>query len=180
MKSAFEIYKEMLTADFRPVIQFMLRENESMTEIDALQGLDGVIQWMAGHAAVPHMDQTYVMLNGSVDDAFHAFILNTRLYMKFCKEHVGFFIHHTPVEDHEAEALFLEGGIDYTITFLEDSFGDQLSSSLKAWSVGHKKGALKAVAVSCKFGMNIAEDPSILKHFGIPSIVERWKPNIAA
>lgn len=175
MKTALEIYREMLKADFRPVLNFMLRENAELTEVDALCHLDSLVQWMAGHAAAPHMEHSYVMLHGPVDNAFHSFILNTRLYMKFCKEYVGFFIHHTPVEDHEAQKMSLEGDIDYTINFLRDSFGNELSSSLKAWQEDHAEGRIAISAVSCRWGFNIKEDPSILEHFGLVSIVDHWK-----
>lgn len=174
MLSALEIYERMKTVDLSPVRALMMRENPHYTVEEVDEAMDGLLQWMAGHSAAPHFDQTYVMLFGPVDEAFHAFILNTRIYMHFCKEHVGFFIHHTPVDEEEAAELFEEGSLDYTVNFLEETFGDALSPALRAWGEGIRSGQLGASAVSCRWGLNTQADPSILEHFGLPSITNRW------
>lgn len=41
-----------------------------------------------------------------VDDIWHSFILCTKEYQKFCKEHIGYFLHHTPNEDKYDEKSF--------------------------------------------------------------------------
>jgi hypothetical protein len=40
-----------------------------------------------------------------VDDAWHEFILSTRLYEKFCSKAIGHFLHHTPAEAMPAPTL---------------------------------------------------------------------------
>lgn len=164
----------MKAVDMSAVHALLVRENPHLTTQQADQAIDALMQWLAGHAVAPHVEPAYVMLFGVVDDAFHAFILNTRAYMKFCKEQVGFFIHHTPVSDSEASELLESGALDYTVDFLLTEFGDTLSPLLHDWYRGVKEGTLGAAAVSCKWGMNIAEDPSILEHFGLVSITRRW------
>jgi hypothetical protein len=152
----------------------MRRGNPQLIGRRADEALEGLLQWLAGHAAAPHHEQSYVMLLGDVDEAFHAFILNTRLYMRFCKEHVGFFIHHTPADEELAAELQANGSLRYTVNFLEDAFGESLSPSLCDWCDGVRSGRLGAAAVSCLWKLNSAEDPSILAHFGLTDITQRW------
>ena len=174
MKSAREIYREMMSFDITPARSLMKRENPNLSDDEVEHAMKGLLQWLAGHAAAPHNQQAYVMLLGPVDEAFHAFILNTRLYMRFCRDHVGFFIHHTPVETELAAKLEADGSLHYTVDFLETEFGDTLSPQLRAWCDGVRSGELSATAVSCLWGQNVQEDPSILEHFGLVSIVKRW------
>lgn len=154
-------YNEMREFDFDPVVSLIKREGfVEDTKIDV--SLDGLIQWLAGHAVKKH-DDPYVMLHGDVDRVFHAFILNTKLYTKFCIEHVGFFIHHTPLDAELASQPLILQGIDYTINFLDNEFREILSPSLKKWLEDHKKGLLNVSAVSCV--RNGHDDISIAEEF---------------
>lgn len=38
-------------------------------------------------------------LRGRIDDLFHVFILNTRLYHEFCERVFGQYLHHSPADD---------------------------------------------------------------------------------
>ena len=167
-------YEKMRKVDLSAVRGLMLRENPQLTNREVEESIEGMLQWLAGHASAPHNEKSYVMLFGPVDEAFHSFILNTRLYMRFCKEEVGFFIHHTPVEEELAAELVADGSLEYTVNFLDEAFGEKLSPALRVWCEGVRSGKLGASAVSCLWGQNIAEDPSILAHFGLTSITQRW------
>lgn len=48
------------------------------------------------------------MPSRSVDYAWHEFILNTKEYKKFCKNNIGWFVHHTPEGNSEEEVQEFE------------------------------------------------------------------------
>lgn len=140
-------YIEMKDFNFSAVEALIRREN--LIGDDKIgDSIEGLIQWLAGHAVKKH-EQTYVMLHGDIDKAFHAFVLNTKLYTQFCVEKVGFFIHHTPLDAEQANREIVLDGIDYTVSFLKEGFGNRLSKSLNRWVVDHKNGLLSVSAVSC-------------------------------
>ena len=68
-----------------------------------------------------------------IDDAWHEFILFTRMYANFCEEKFGRFIHHTPDSDGEANrAQFRTFEAIYTEVFPDQSmFSLKNSESMK-------------------------------------------------
>jgi len=143
-------FREMKRSfDTNALIRFAVRDGYSTDEDAAARDLDGVLQWLACHAVKEHAEQPYVMMNGSVDEMYHALMLNTRVYLHFCREYIGFFIHHTPVDDVQADEIKLAGGIDYTMAFLVESFGSELTPALQSWVCAHERGELNASSVSC-------------------------------
>lgn len=153
----------------------MRREHPEFSASEINEAFDAWLQWMAGHVVNPHQENTYVMLLGPIDEAFHASILCTRKYMEFCKTKVGFFIHHTPVSEEEAVELTNDGAILYTINFLRKQFGQNLAPMLVRWEDDYSKGKLCPSAVSCKWGLNSQADSEFLAHFGLTSFTDRWK-----
>lgn len=135
--------EEMRTFDMKKVIAFILKEGWMENEVVAMAAVDALLMWLAGHAVTNHQTP-YVMMEGPVDKAFHALILNTRLYYAFCQKHVGFFINHTPLDAQSANEFRILGGISYTTSFLSAEFGPELSSLLKDW-----EGIQDIAAVSC-------------------------------
>lgn len=131
------------------LVRFAVRDSYAPNEIAARDSLDGALQWLACHAVKEHAEQPYVMMNGPVDEMYHALMLNTRLYLHFCREYIGFFIHHTPVDDAQADEIRIAGGIDYTLSFLQDAFGVDLSPTLHNWVAAHQSGELGVSSVSC-------------------------------
>ncbi len=129
-------------------INFMLKSGWAKTENQAKQKLDAAIQWLAGHAIKPKADM-YVMLEGEVDDGLHALILHTKWYAEFCDRHIGFFIHHTPLDAETADKLKLEGAIRNTANFLVNEFGDELNPLLREWKEKSDGGLLTVSDVSC-------------------------------
>ena len=147
MSKASTLYQEMKSFNVRPVISLLKRERWLEDDDAISDAIDGLLQWFAGHAVYKH-ELPYVMMNGNVDKAFHAFILNTRLYADFCKKHVGFFINHTPLDAEDTNALVVMGGVDYTVNFLKDSF-PYLSPALQEWVRKNDAGEFTISAVSC-------------------------------
>ncbi|MEU7633837.1 hypothetical protein AB0C34_28310 [Nocardia sp. NPDC049220] len=56
----------------------------------------GLRQWLACCAAAMRDDQVIGMPSHAVDEAWHGFILCTRLYAEFCAAAYGRFLHHFP------------------------------------------------------------------------------------
>ena len=147
---ALKKFKDMKSSfDCEGLVQFAVRAGHATDEVSARRNLDGVLLWLACHAVKEHAEQPYVMMNGPVDEMYHALILNTRTYLHLCREYIGFFIHHTPVNDVEADKIKVVGGITYTIDFLQRAFGSELAPALCRWVDAHDSGELHASSVSC-------------------------------
>jgi len=148
--SAQQRYEVMKSSfDLEPVVAFAVRDGYLPDEAKASRAFDGLLQWLAGHAVEEHPEHPYVMMNGEVDQAFHALILNTRTYLHFCRNFVGFFIHHTPLTDTVLAEYNIMSGVDYTVDYLAKAYGDNLAPALQGWVRAHQQGELTAAAVSC-------------------------------
>lgn len=79
-------------------VQELLHQYELFIHLKAINGPDG-------GALSP---------SPAVDAVWHEHILNTKMYHKFCTEHIGWFVHHEPDVPAYAEtlALFDELGIE--------------------------------------------------------------------
>lgn len=146
---ALERYRIMQTYELKPIIAFAVRDGYLPDHKSAQRAFDGILQWLAAHAVDEHRDKPFVMMNGDVDRAFHALLLNTRAYLHFCRDFVGFFIHHTPVMDQRASGYDIAGGIDYTVNYLQAAFGPALAPALTDWVRSYERGELFATSVSC-------------------------------
>lgn len=160
--------------DLAPIIAFAVRDSYLPDETTAKRAFDGLLQWVAGHAVEEHPEHPYVMMNGEVDQAFHAFLLNTRSYLHFCRDYVGFFIHHTPIVDVTATQYEIAAGIDYTVGYLDATYGDQLAPSLRDWAILHQRGMLTATSVSC-----VSNGPDRIAHdmIGVADFRRFWDTN---
>jgi hypothetical protein len=61
----------------------------------------------------------------SVDRIWHAFILNTALYAAVCEKHIGFPVHHDPLDpyrEEEAKAVYAK----QTLVALHETYGTML------------------------------------------------------
>lgn len=143
----YEVMKNSF--DLTPLITFAVRDGYLPDEVTAKRAFDGLLQWLAGHAVEEHPEHPYVMMNGEVDQAFHAFILNTRSYLHFCRNFVGFFIHHTPLTDAVMTEHDILTGVDYTVNYLKQAYGDNLAPALQDWVRAHQQAELTASSVSC-------------------------------
>lgn len=64
------------------------------------QQLDMVFQGLRDYFRICHRAKKRMVSMPSqvIDDAWHEFILSTRIYQKFCNKALGRFLHHTPAE----------------------------------------------------------------------------------
>ncbi len=135
-------------SNFKPIVKTMIRENWVKSEARANDLIEAFLQWflVANHS---EHDKPYVMFHGPVDKVFHAFVLNTEFYAIFCDTHVGKFINHNPLDSELSLIAEERGGIEYTITLLQQIYGDKLHPELKKWVRLAVKGKLKASSISC-------------------------------
>jgi hypothetical protein len=160
--------------DFGPVIRFAVESGFAPDEESAQTALDGTLQWLVGHGMDEHAEAPYVMMNGEVDEMFHALILNTRTYLQLCREHIGFFIHHTPLDADGARRV--EEGIGYTIDYITTLFGADVSPAIMRWKEQFDRGELNATSVSCVSNSYDAAPSELL---GIDDFRTFWDRNIA-
>lgn len=75
------------------------------------QQLDMVFQGLRDYFRICHRagNRMVSMPSQVVDDAWHEFILSTRIYEKFCNKALGRFLHHTPAEAMPTPTLAKEG-----------------------------------------------------------------------
>ena len=145
--------------DFSPIVRTMIREGWSKNEDEAFQLIDAFLQWIA---LVPFTDpkMAYVMLLTPVDHAFHAFVLNTEFYQRFCMNHIGFFVHHNPLDDAMSNKIKSRGGVFYTVELLREQYGEALHPQLIDWCVKVKSGEYTVSSISC-VGCDYPDDENL-------------------
>lgn len=116
--------------DYSQIVWTMRRYHEEMSEERANQLLDAFLQWIS-LAPLNTKTQWITMFKTDVEEAFHCFVLNTRLYRQFCEKFLGFFFHHDPLV--EESGLEIEAAARFTLDQLEESFGDRLNPEFKLW-----------------------------------------------
>lgn len=73
--------------------------------------------------------ESLVMLKGSVDQVWHAYILHTRLYRSLCERYIGSFLEHQPQAERPSDRQICE-----TVERLYSRYVDDLSPLLATWS----------------------------------------------
>lgn len=75
------------------------------------QQIDMVFQGLRDYFRICHRARKRMvsMPSQAVDDAWHEFILSTRIYEKFCNKALGRFLHHTPAEAMSTPTFANEG-----------------------------------------------------------------------
>ncbi len=75
------------------------------------QQLDMVFQGLKDYFRISHRAKNRMVSMPSqvIDDAWHEFILSTRIYEKFCTKAMGRFLHHTPAEAMSTPTLAKDG-----------------------------------------------------------------------
>ena len=135
------LYDEMLRGfDYSQITWTMRRYNDDMTQESADELLDAFLQWIS-LAPLNTADQWITMFQTDVEEAFHCFVLNTRLYRDFCEQYLGFFFHHDPLVEESGPEI--EAAARFTLEQLEASFGESLSPELKEWRVQFDSGDYK-------------------------------------
>jgi hypothetical protein len=125
------LYDEMRSGfDYSQIIWTMRRYNEDMTETRAHELLDAFLQWIS-LAPLNTRERWITMFKTDVEEAFHCFVLNTRLYKEFCQQFLGFFFHHDPLVEEAGPEI--EAAAKFTVETLEECFGPGLNPELKDW-----------------------------------------------
>ena len=125
------LYREMLEQfDYGQIRWTIQRYNPDITEARADEMVNAFLQWMA-LAPLNTPERYVVMFNTPVEEAFHNFVLNTRLYGKFCNQFLGYFFHHDPLTQESGPEV--EPLAKYTIELLQEAYGDELHPLLQDW-----------------------------------------------
>lgn len=126
MQDAKQRYTKMCAnldaGDYDIVVRTMLREGLAQTEEVARQKLDAFFQWFSILA-----DGGRHQMTERVDKAWHAMVINTEIYRKFCDEFVGQFVDHNPAD---VQANSNEQKSEYarkTLARLQKVFGDSMN-----------------------------------------------------
>jgi hypothetical protein len=125
------LYEEMIKDfDYSQINWTIRRYNNSISETDANQMIDAFLQWIS---LTPfNTREIYmVMFKTPVEEAFHNFVLNTRIYQVFCQKFLGYFFHHDPMVQETGPEV--ERIAKYTVEMLEKTFGADLNPLLKEW-----------------------------------------------
>lgn len=133
-----ELYAAMKSEfDYSQITWTMLRYNEGMTQTEAERLLDAFLQWIS-LAPLNSKDRFITMFKTPVEEAFHNFVLNTRLYRQFCDQFLPFFFHHDPIVSEAREDV--HEWAKYTVELMEAEFGDDLSPELTLWRTQFDNG----------------------------------------
>lgn len=144
-KGGHALYDRMRTDfDYSQIVWTMLRYNDGVSRERAEALLDAFLQWVS---LVPlNTPEAYVvMFKTPVEEAFHSFVLNTRLYDQFCNRFLGAFFHHDPLT--EETGAEVEGLARYTVKLLEQEFGPSLHPELREWETQLSEGTYKVACV---------------------------------
>ena len=143
---SLELYYRMKSEnDFTPILTTSVRECgvESLEYADKL--LDAFLQWFS---LIPSLKASQkLQMIREVDPIWHALILNTKFYRKFCITYIGNFVDHDPT-DVELE----EGKVEYarfTLSLLRKTFPTNLNENLR----------LLAGGATCCFSAGCGNDP---------------------
>ncbi len=129
MEKAQELYRRMKTKDFSVVIDTAVRECGVKTHERAHELLDAFLQWFALIPEATTIEPLQMLR--SVDRIWHAMILNTVFYREFCKEFVGGFVDHNPM-DVVRDASGKRAYADHTLMLVERTYGDGANPALYA------------------------------------------------
>jgi hypothetical protein len=147
-KNALKLYARLKEVDVTPAVKVMLREGWASSPSMAHYFIDALLQWLA---VLPFAadGKMYVMFGKDLDRAFHAFVLNTKFYSKFCGDHFGFFVDHDPVDQEEWNDRQLRAGLDYTMSILEQTYANGLHPELRRWVERNREGKVPVTAIEC-------------------------------
>jgi len=131
LKAGKILYREMKdNFDYSQISWTIRRYTPSITEAEADNMIDAFLQWIA---LTPRntMELYMVMFKTPVEEAFHNFVLNTRIYGQFCEKFLGYFFHHDPMVQETGPEV--EKIARFTVEQLEKTYGGELNPLLKDW-----------------------------------------------
>lgn len=100
--------RRLSTAFFPEALQAKIKSTyPHLSEEQTIEVLEGLRDFfLICNAAGRRM---VAMPSQAVDVAWHEFILHTRRYQRFCQQHLGRFLHHTPAEAMESPTIAQQG-----------------------------------------------------------------------
>jgi len=127
MNSGKPLYTEMVQAfDYAAVVDTAV-EHYGLERSEANSCFDGLLQWLSLiplTAAKAGSGQPVQMVE-TIDKLWHAFILHTKLYRKFCDRFFGRYIDHDPLDRFDAE-ISKKQYARFTLAALRAEFGDDV------------------------------------------------------
>lgn len=120
------LYQRLMAWEFEPLVDRLV-EKEGFSEPDAREVFGNVKQFLYLGYRCEGLPSARMAPPESIDKAWHAFILFTRVYARFCHEHFGVFMHHTPFTRTQREAMRADGQglrlLKATVAGAQDAFG---------------------------------------------------------
>ncbi|MSR48190.1 MAG: hypothetical protein EXS13_14210 [Planctomycetes bacterium] len=108
--------------DYTPVLDTAV-QHYALDRATAADLFDGLLQWLS---AIPFARPGQpIQQVESIDRLWHAFVLNTKLYRRFCDRCFGRYIDHDPLDRNVAE-LSKKQYARFTLATLEQEFGSEL------------------------------------------------------
>ena len=122
------LYTAMRTAfDYTPVLDTAV-QHYALDRTSAASHFDGLLQWLS---AIPFARPGQpIQQVEAIDRLWHAFVLNTKLYRRFCDRFFGRFIDHDPLDRNFAE-LSKKQYARFTLATLEQEFGAELHPAFR-------------------------------------------------
>jgi hypothetical protein len=112
----------------KEIIKTMLRENPNISESQANSRVDALCQWLS-LVKLAKKESLALQMLSSLDEAWHAFILNTKLYREFCDKNFGFQVDHDPIEAVNEDVPRKEYAL-FTLWALKKVYGNKLNPLL--------------------------------------------------
>jgi hypothetical protein len=130
--------------DFSQISWTIRRYNSEINEARSEELVDAFLQWVS--LAPRNTNQQFItMFQGPVEEAFHCFVLNTRLYRSFCEKFLGYFLHHDPVIDENVPDI--ASAAEYTVNSLQAEFDVSLHPDLQDWCKQFVEGSYEVACV---------------------------------
>ena len=122
------LHAAMLTAfDYTPVLDTAV-QHCGLSRAEAASLFNGLLQWLS---AIPFARPGQpIQQVESIDKLWHAFVLNTKLYRRFCDRFFGRFIDHDPLDRNFAE-LSKKQYARFTLATLTEEFGADLHPAFR-------------------------------------------------
>lgn len=158
---ALALYKKLKKVNVGVVVATLIKEGHACGQEDALHQIDACLQWMA-LAQFVEPNKMLVMFDRKIDNAFHAFVLNTRFYAGFCEKAFGSFLHHDPLDVQTTPIDEVKCGIEYTITSFKYVYG----SGMNPLIAEHVSRGISVKAITC-LSRQCVDNESPAAHAGI-------------
>ncbi len=112
--------------DFADILKTSVRECGVKNIEHADKLLDAFLQWFS---LIPTLKQHQkLQMIREIDPVWHALILNTKFYRKFCEKYIGHFVDHDPTDVEIEEGK--EEYASFTLNLLEKNFPTNINKYL--------------------------------------------------